>query len=337
MKVVVYSSREYDRTTLGAASAGGSVEFSFYNHQLTRHTVSSADGFDGVCLFVNDHADRDVIESLAALGVKVIALRCSGFNNVDMEAAHEFGIKIYRVPAYSPESVAEYSVALIMTLNRKTHRAYNRVREGNFDLSGLLGFDLKEKTVGVVGTGMIGKAFCRIMRGFGCHVVAYDPCQDDEFASDHRVKYLQLDDLLECSDIVSLHCPLNEKTRHMINKESLGRFKRGAMLINTGRGALIDTTAVIGSLKNGKLGNLGIDVYEDEAELFFEDRSSEIIQDDEIVRLISFPNVLVTGHQGFFTREALSQIAEVTVENLTRFSNHIPPILGCEVMSSQNS
>jgi D-lactate dehydrogenase len=264
---------------------------------------------------VNDKVDAKVIENLAAKHVKIIALRCAGFNNVDLEAAKKYGMKVCRVPSYSPEAVAEHAVAMIQTLNRKTHKAYNRVREQNFSLNGLLGFDLYGKTVGVIGTGNIGRAFCKIMVGFGCQVKALDVVANKELQS-LGVEFLPVIDVFQQADIISLHCPLNESTRHLVNRETLQLMKKGVMLINTSRGGLIDTKAVIDALKSRQLGYLGIDVYEQEEKLFFRDLSASIIEDDTIQRLMSFPNVLVTAHQAFFTEEALQQIATTTLSTI---------------------
>lgn len=281
-------------------------------------TVNLTKGYDAVCVFVNDRLNAEVIAALKQNDVKLIALRCAGFNNVDLEAAKQHGIKVVRVPAYSPHAVAEHAVALILTLNRKTHKAYNRVREGNFSLERLTGFDLYGKTVGAIGTGKIGQVFCNIMLGFGCRVLAFDLMEDKELAS-KGVEYLPLMDLLQQSDVISLHCPLNDQTRHIINKETIPMMKEGAMLINTSRGGLIDTVDVIEGLKSGRIGYVGLDVYEQEEKLFFKDLSENIIQDDLIMRLLSFPNVLITSHQGFFTEEALVQIAQTTLDNIDAF------------------
>ena len=286
-------------------------------------TVNLTKGYDAVCVFVNDRLNAEVIAALKENDVKLIALRCAGFNNVDLEAAKEHGIKVVRVPAYSPNAVAEHAVALILTLNRKTHKAYNRVREGNFSLERLTGFDLYGKTVGAIGTGKIGQVFCNIMLGFGCRVLAFDLMEDKELAS-KGVEYLPLIDLLQQSDIISLHCPLNDQTRHIINKETIPMMKEGAMLINTSRGGLIDTVDVIEGLKSGRIGYVGLDVYEQEEKLFFKDLSENIIQDDLIMRLLSFPNVLITSHQGFFTEEALIQIAQTTLDNIDAFETGLP-------------
>jgi D-lactate dehydrogenase len=282
-----------------------------------------AKGHNTVCLFVNDKADKQTIEQLASNGIKLIALRCAGFNNVDLEAALKNNIKIVRVPAYSPEAVAEHAVALILTLNRKTHKAYNRVRESNFSLENLIGFNLHGKTVGVIGTGKIGQAFCRIMLGFGCKIMAYDKFTSQEMIK-AGVRYCTLDDVLGQSDIISLHCPLVPETQHLINKKAFSKMKKGAMLINTSRGAVIDTADAIEALKKGQLGYFGLDVYEQEEKLFFKDLSERIIADDMITRLISFPNVLITSHQGFFTKEALEQIAMITLKNIGDFEKGLP-------------
>ena len=282
------------------------------------HTARLAEGCAVICTFVNDPLNAATLEVLSALGVKLVALRCAGFNQVDLRAAERLGITVARVPAYSPYAVAEHAVALILTLNRNIHRAYNRVREGNFALEGLLGFDLHGKTVGVIGTGKIGAVFARILRGFGMTVLAHDVQPNAELEAD-GLRYVGLEELLERSDIVSLHCPLTPQTQHLVNAERLGRMKRGAMLVNTSRGALVDTPAVIEALKSGCLGALALDVYEEEGDLFFENLSDRVIQDDVFMRLLTFPNVLITGHQAFFTREALTGIAQTTLENVTAF------------------
>ena len=269
-------------------------------------------------MFVNDRLSRPVLERLRAGKTRLIALRCAGFNNVDLAAARELGLTVVRVPAYSPHAVAEHAVGLILMLNRKLHRAYARVREANFSLAGLCGFDLHGRRVGVLGTGAIGAAFCQIMRGFGCTVVACDP-QPSPACLELGVTYLSASELFQTSDIISLHCPLTADTRHLISAESLALMKRGVMIINTGRGALIDASAAIAALKSGQLGYLGIDVYEEEENLFFRDLSSEIVQDDIFMRLLTFPNVVVTAHQGFFTREALDNIADTTIGNISAF------------------
>lgn len=318
MKIALYSSKSYDEEYFEGANRDFSYEISHFETRLRAKTAHLAQGHDAVCVFVNDVLDRETIGILKKCGVGVIALRCAGFNNVDLKAAMDTGIRVVRVPAYSPEAVAEHALALIMTLNRKTHKAYNRVREGNFSLEKLTGFNLSGKTVGVIGTGNIGRTFARIMLGLGCQVLAYDPYPDDSLAAD-RFRYVELEDLLSGSDIISLHCPLTPETSYLINSRSLEMMKPGVMLINTSRGGLINTSDVIASLKQKHVGYLGIDVYEQEEKLFFKDRSEEILQDDHIARLMTFPNVLITAHQAFFTREALEQISRTTLENLHAF------------------
>lgn len=321
MKIAVFSTQPYDRRFLDAAIAtsahAASIEFVYQEAALAPHTVALAQGCDAVCAFVNDQLSAPVLEALADLGVRAVLMRCAGFNNVDLASARALNLFLARVPAYSPEAVAEHALALILTLNRNTHRAYARIREGNFALEGLLGTNLHGKTAGIVGTGKIGMATARILNGFGCRVLGYDPAPAQGFASLGEI--VDLPALLAQSDIVSLHCPLVEATRHMINHKSLAGMKRGAMLVNTSRGGLVDTSAVIAALKSRQLGFLAIDVYEQENDLFFQDRSGDIIDDDVFQRLMTFPNVLVTGHQGFFTVEALREIAEVTIANVDCF------------------
>lgn len=315
MRIVVFSTNAYDQRSLEAENAAFGHELEFLETRLDRTTAVLAEGFGAVCVFVNDVVDAATLEALAAHRVRVVALRCAGFNNVDLVAAERIGTRVVRVPAYSPHAVAEFTVALVLSLNRKTHKAYARVREQNFSLEGLLGFDLVGRTVGVVGTGKIGRIFARIMQGFGCGVVAHDPFPHPEVKA-LGIPYTSLPELYRASDIVSLHCPLTPETHHLIDGEALAQMRRGAMLVNTGRGALIDTQAVIDALKSGQLGYLGLDVYEQEQDLFFRDLSSEVIQDDVIARLLTFPNVLITGHQAFFTREALANIARTTLGNV---------------------
>lgn len=318
MKVAVFSTKPYDREYLDRANAGQGHALTFFEAHLGRETAILAAGHDAVCAFVNDVIDGEVLHQLAVGGTRLIALRSAGFNHVDLVAARSLNITVARVPAYSPHAVAEHAVGLILTLDRKYHRAYNRVREGNFSLHGLRGFDLHGRTVGTIGTGKIGAVFARIMLGFGCRVLAFDP-EPDQGCRDLGVEYVTLDELLQSSDIVSLHSPLNESTHHLINAERLALMKRGVMLINTSRGALVDTRAVIDALKSGQIGYLGIDVYEEEEHLFFEDLSTEIIRDDVFMRLLTFPNVIVTAHQAFFTEEALLNIAGTTLANVTAF------------------
>ena len=318
MRIAVFNTKPYDQRFLEEANAAHQHDLVFLEPHLSVHTARLAEGCAVICTFVNDPLNAATLEVLSALGVKLVALRCAGFNQVDLRAAERLGITVARVPAYSPYAVAEHAVALILTLNRNIHRAYNRVREGNFALEGLLGFDLHGKTVGVIGTGKIGAVFARILRGFGMTVLAHDVQPNAELEAD-GLRYVGLEELLERSDIVSLHCPLTPQTQHLVNAERLGRMKRGAMLVNTSRGALVDTPAVIEALKSGCLGALALDVYEEEGDLFFENLSDRVIQDDVFMRLLTFPNVLITGHQAFFTREALTGIAQTTLENVTAF------------------
>ena len=313
--IAFFSTQAYDKTFFEKHNAGFGFSLRFFETQLNDLTVELIQDETVVCVFVNDIVNAQVIESLAQKKVKIIALRCAGFNNVDLEAAKKHNIRVCRVPAYSPEAVAEHAMAMILTLNRKTHKAYNRVREQNFSLNGLLGFDLHGKTIGIIGTGNIGKAFAKIAKGFGCKILAFDVVVDPEMEKE-GVVFTDLDTVFKESNIISLHCPLNEKTKHLIDKKSLSLMKHNVMIINTSRSALIDTTAVIKDIKKEKVGYLGIDVYEQEEKLFFKDHSEDIIQDDEIQRLMSFPNVLVTAHQAFFTEEALKQIALVTLGNI---------------------
>ncbi|HCC93107.1 MAG TPA: hydroxyacid dehydrogenase [Flavobacteriaceae bacterium] len=316
MKIAFFSSKPYDKTFFEAENKNYGFELNFYETHLGPHIVNAIEDEQAVCVFVNDKVNRQVIEILAKKGVKIIALRCAGFNNVDLDAAKEFGIKVCRVPAYSPEAVAEHTMAMLLTLNRKTHKAYNRVREQNFALNGLLGFNLFQKTIGIVGTGKIGKAFINIAKGFGCKIIAYDLYPDQELMN-NGVEYVELDKLFKSSDIISLHCPLTPENHYMINQETIAMMKDGVTIINTSRGGLINTHEAIEALKNHKIGYLGIDVYEQEEKLFFKDLSAEIIQDDMIQRLMSFPNVLVTAHQAFFTQEALEQISEITMRSIS--------------------
>lgn len=322
MRVTVFSTKSYDRHFLGLANAaaGERHHLRFIEARLTEDSAALANGADAVCAFVNDLLDRPVLQLLAAGGTRLIALRSAGFNNVDLAAAQELGIAVARVPAYSPDAVAEHTIALILSLNRKIHRAYARVREGNFALDGLLGFDLRGKTAGIIGAGKIGIAVVRILTGFGCRVLVHDPAPPPDLAAT-GAEAVPLKTLLAESDIVSLHCPLTPDTRHLIDHDALAGMKRGVMLINTGRGALVDTAALIGGLKSGAIGHLGLDVYEEEGDLFFEDLSDQVLQDDIFARLLTFPNVLITGHQAFFTVEALSEIARTTIENLSSFAD----------------
>lgn len=318
MRVAVFSTKPYDRRFLDAANAGAGHELVYLESRLTLRTVAAAEGAGAVCAFVNDKLDASVLAALLQQGIRLIALRSAGFNNVDLVVARDLGVTVARVPEYSPHAIAEHTAALVLSLNRKIHRAYARVREGNFALDGLLGFDLVGRTVGIVGTGRIGAVFARIMTGFGCTILAFDPRRNPDCEA-IGVRYVSLDELLAGSDIVSLHCPLTPETHHLIDAAAVARMREGAMLINTSRGAVVDTRAVIRGLKTGRIGSLGLDVYEEEADLFFEDLSDKVIQDDVFARLLSFPNVLITGHQAFFTAEALRAIAETTMANITGF------------------
>jgi D-lactate dehydrogenase len=315
VKIAFFSTKNYDIASFEAVN-NGRHELEFFEEQLNSRNAILAEGFDAVCVFVNDKINSTAIAALEKLNIKAIAFRCAGYNNLNLEVARKSGMKVVRVPAYSPQAVAEHAVALILTLNRKIHKAYNRVRENNFSIENLTGINLYGKTIGVIGTGLIGKAFCEIMLGFGCRVLAHD-IFEQEALKQKGINYLSLDDVLVQSDILSLHCPLLPETHHLINKESLTKMKQGAMLINTSRGGLLNTQDVIESLKARHLGYLGIDVYEQEAGIFFRDLSESIIEDDTISRLLTFPNVIITGHQGFFTKEALEQIAVTTLNSFT--------------------
>jgi D-lactate dehydrogenase len=322
MRVAVFNSKPYDRTYLSTAN-GDRHELHFFESRLTLDTAPLAQGFSAVAAFVNDILDRPVLQTLAAQGIHCLVLRSAGFNHVDLVAAAELGIQVARVPEYSPHAVAEHTVGLILALNRHIHRAYNRVREGNFSLDGLLGFDLHGRTVGVIGTGKIGRNFARIMHGFGCRILAEDPFPSGEITA-LGGEYVNRTALLQTADIVSLHCPLTPETHHLINRETLQVMKSGAMLVNTSRGGLVDTAALIDALKQGHLGALGLDVYEEEGDLFFQDLSAQVIQDDVFSRLLTFPNVLITGHQAYFTQEALRNIAATTIANLDAFASGSP-------------
>lgn len=314
-KIAFFSTQPYDTSFFNEYNRDYGFQLEFFETQLNPQTVLLIEDAQIVCVFVNDIVNEEVIKQLADKNVKIIALRCAGFNNVDLIAAKKYNIKVCRVPAYSPQAVAEHAMAMILTLNRKTHKAYNRVREQNFSLNGLLGFDLFGKTIGIIGTGNIGKAFAKIALGFGCKVLAYDIVTNPEMEKD-GVEFVSLESIFKTSDIISLHCPLNDQTKHLINEKSIDSMKENVMIINTSRGGLIETACVIQGLKEGKIGYLGIDVYEQEEKLFFRDLSADIIQDDAIQRLMSFPNVLVTAHQAFFTNEALTQIALITFNNI---------------------
>ncbi|WP_373974307.1 2-hydroxyacid dehydrogenase [Chitinibacter sp. SCUT-21] len=318
MRVAIFDSKRFDRSTLEAANAQFGHELVFFEERLGAHTAPLAEDFDVVCPFVNDKLDHKTISRLAKLGVKLIALRCAGFNGVDLAAAAEFGIKVTRVPAYSPEAVAEHVFALLLSLSRKTHRAYNRVREGNFLLEGLEGFNIHGKTFGILGAGKIGLATARIARGFGCKVLAYDPYPPKQ--CDVDCTFMSQEEVMANADIISLHTPLLESTHHMINATSLATMKHGVIILNTSRGGLIDTRAAISALKSGQIGGLGLDVYEHEEGVFFEDLSDSVLKDDILARLTTFPNVLITSHQGYLTDEALKNIATTTLQNISDFA-----------------
>lgn len=320
MQVAVFSTKSYDRKFLTLANEVHGHDLQFFEAHLNEQTAVLANQFPAVCVFVNDELNAATLNLLAEQGTRLIALRSAGFNHVDISAAHHLGLTVVRVPAYSPYAVAEHTVALILGLNRKIHRAYARVREGNFSLEGLLGFDLHNRTVGIVGTGKIGMLVARILHGFGCHLVAYDVAPNPECLA-LGVTYLDLPELFAIADIISLHAPLTPETYHLIDAAALDQMKTGVMLINTSRGALIDTQAVTAALKTGKVGYLGLDVYEQEADLFFDDLSNTVIQDDVFQRLLTFPNVLITGHQAFFTENALKNIADTTIANITDFAH----------------
>ena len=322
MKVAVFSTQPHDRKYLEAANRDG-LELQYFEPRLSEATVRLADGFDAVCVFVHDELTAPVCRRLASSGVRCVALRCAGFNNVDVIAAHEAGLLVARVPAYSPHAVAEHTVGLILTLSRKFHRAYARVREQNFRLEGLLGFELHRRTVGIIGTGRIGTVVAQILSGFGCKLLAYDPYPNDTCRS-LGVEYVELPELLEQSEIITLHCPLTPQSHHLVDAGAFERMRPGVVLINTSRGGLIDARAAIAALKSGKLGALGLDVYEEEADLFYADLSDQVIQDDVFARLLTFPNVLITAHQAFFTHEALTHIAETTMANLAAMARGEP-------------
>ncbi|MBB2497275.1 2-hydroxyacid dehydrogenase [Aquipseudomonas ullengensis] len=319
MRIILFSSKPYDRDSFAAADLPADWQVEFQEARLDRHTAALATGCEVLCAFINDELSAAVLERLAAGGTRLIALRSAGYNHVDLQAAQRLGLAVVRVPAYSPYAIAEHSVALILALNRRLPRAYNRTREGDFSLHGLTGFDLHGKTIGVIGAGKIGLAFARIMAGFGCQLLVQDPYPVSGLA-ELGARQVELDELISSSDIISLHCPLTDSSHHLIDARRLAQMKRGAMLINTGRGALVDTPALVEALKSGQLGYLGLDVYEEEAEIFFEDRSDLPLQDDVLARLLTFPNVIVTAHQAFLTREALAAIAQTTRDNISAWA-----------------
>ncbi len=320
--IAFFGTQPYDESSFKHKNAEFGFELKFFKGHLNMNNVILTQGVDVVCIFVNDIADAQVIRAMAANGVKLIALRCAGYNNVDLNAAQENGIKVVRVPAYSPYAVAEHTVALLLALNRRLPRATWRTRDGNFSLNGLLGFDMHGKTAGIIGTGKIAKILIQILRGFGMNILAYDLYPDYNFAREHQVVYTSLDELYHSSDIISLHCPLTEQTKYLINDYSISKMKDGVMIINTGRGQLIHTNALIEGLKNKKIGSAGLDVYEEEGDYFYEDKSDRIIDDDVLARLLSFNNVIVTSHQAFFTHEALENIASTTLQNIKDFAEN---------------
>jgi D-lactate dehydrogenase len=328
IKVNVYEARPYDRESFAEASAGAPMEWNFLDFRLTPLTAGTARGALAVCAFVNDQLDRACLEILVREGVKLVALRCTGFNNVDIKAAKDLGLAVTRVPVYSPYAVAEHAVALLLTLNRKIHRAYNRVRELNFSLSSLVGVELHGKTAGILGTGKIGRITAGILRGFGMRILAYDPFPASDWAAQHQVEYTDQNALFRQSDVISVHVPLTPETRHVIRSETVALMKPGVILINVSRGKLIDTTALIEGLKSGRIGGVGLDVYEEEEGVFFQDLSGEVLQDDELARLLTFSNVLITAHQAFLTREALGDIARTTIANLKALAENQPFLEG---------
>lgn len=320
MKVAVFNARRYDRQFLDVANAAGNHELIYFETGLEAKTAPLATGCSAICGFVNDELDAETLQRLHDLGVKFVTLRCTGYNNVDLQTAATLGIQVARVTAYSPYSVAEHTVALILMLNRKLYRAYNRVRDDNFALDGLMGFDLHGRTAGIIGTGKIGRIVARILHGFGCRVLGYDPYPHPDFESLGDTQYVPLGQLLAEANIISLHCPMTPDNHHLISTETIAQMQPGVMLINTSRGGLIDTPAVITGIKSGQIGYLGLDVYEDERGIFFQDLSDTVIQDDTFQLLQSFPNVAITGHQAFFTTEAVSQICATTIANLDDFA-----------------
>jgi D-lactate dehydrogenase len=318
MKVAVFSTKSYDQRQLELANESFGHELHFFEPKLNRTTIPLAHDFPCVCVFVNDQIDAHVLLQLKEGGTQLIALRSAGFNHVDLTAAQQIGISVVRVPAYSPHAVGEHTVALLLALSRKTHKAYSRVRDGNFSLEGLLGFNIKGSVVGVIGTGKIGEATSQILHGFGCKLLGYD-LYANPICEALGMQYTTLDELFRTSDIITLHCPLTPDTHHLINAETISKMKRGVTIINTSRGALVDAQAVLVGLKSEQIGYLGMDVYEEEADLFFEDLSNQIIQDDVLARLLTLPNVLITGHQGFFTEDALENIAQTTLANIQEY------------------
>jgi D-lactate dehydrogenase len=329
--VAVYDTKPYDRASLAGVPGADAIDWRFLDFRLSVDTASAAHGAEVVCVFVNDDVSRAVLQRLAGLGVRLVALRCAGFNRVDLAAAKELGLPVTRVPSYSPYSVAEHTIGLILALNRKLHRAFNRVRELNFSLTGLEGFDLHGKTAGIVGTGRIGRIVAEILKGFRMRVLAYDPYPSADWAAQHGIVYADQDTLARHSDVLSLHVPLTSETRQMIRRETIAIMKPGAIIVNVSRGQLIDTAALIEALKSRHLGGVALDVYEEEEGVFFEDLSGQVLEDDVLARLLTFPNVLITAHQAFLTREALNDIAAVTVDNVRRLAGGQPFAAGTEL------
>lgn len=323
-KIAFFGTKPYDQKSFDEVNRRYGLDIRYYKGQLNQNNLVLTQGVDAVCIFVNDIADARIIEGMAANGVKLLALRMAGFNNVDLRAAREAGIRVVRVPAYSPYAVAEYAVALMLALDRKIHRAYWRTRDGNFSLHGLMGFDMHGKTAGIIGTGKIARILIKILNGFGMKILAYDVYPDFKFAADNKVTYTSLEELYKHSDIISLHCPLTEVTKYIINKDSIRQMKNNVMIINTGRGMLIHTNDLIEGLKDKKIGSAGLDVYEEEGDYFYEDKSDKIIDDDVLARLLSFNNVIVTSHQAFFTKEAVENIADTTLRNVHDFVEGLP-------------
>ena len=315
MKIAFFDAKPYDKPSFDAFGAQNGIQYKYFETKLTEDTVELAHGYDGVCVFVNDTVNQAVIDKLSEMGVSVVALRCAGFNNVDMKHAYS-KVHVLRVPAYSPYAVAEHTMALLLTSIRRIHKAYIRTRDFNFSLANMTGFDLHGKTVGVIGTGKIGRVFINICRGFGMKVLAYDKYPAADLADGENIRYVQLDELFASSDVISLHCPLTEETYHVIDAKSLEKCKKGVVILNTSRGALVDAEALLAGIKSRKVGAACLDVYEEESDLFFEDFSGHILEDDVLARLISMPNVIVTSHQAFLTEEALSNIAETTTQNI---------------------
>ena len=326
IRCILFDAKPYDREYFDRATGRERIHWEFREFRLTSETAITASECNAVCVFVNDKVNRECIAKIAGIGVKVIALRCAGFNNVDLPAAREFGLTVVRVPAYSPHAVAEHAIGLLLTLNRRIHRAFNRVREHNFSLTGLVGFDLHGKVIGVVGTGKIGRIAAQIFKGFGCEVIACDPSPEVSWAAQAGVIYTEFQDLLARSDVISLHLPLTGESMHLFSGGTFSQMKPGATLINTSRGKLIDTTALIDALKSGRLGGVALDVYEEEEGIFFEDHSNHVLHDDELNLLLTFPNVLITSHQAFLTKEALSEIARVTTTNILRLHDGLKPL-----------